>query len=545
MSKLSELMFSHIQKTPEDWYQAFPRRELKEGAAVTRFAPSPTGFLHIGGLFAAMISYRYAKTTDGVFILRIEDTDKKREIEDGVSAIVTGLSQFGIDSDEGVLSLTEEKGAYGPYTQSLRKEIYQSFVKRLVEQGMAYPCFCTEEELAGIRLAQEQHQENPGYYGKYAHCRNLTEEEAIAKIEAGQPYVVRLRSPGQKDRRITVGDLIRGKLEMPENIQDIVLLKTDGVPTYHFAHAVDDYLMGTTHVIRGDEWIASLPTHVQLFSVLGHKLPKYAHIAPVMKEENGGKRKLSKRKDPEATVSYYHEVGFPQESVMEYLMTLANSNFEEWRKPNPTASQDEFPFSLKKMSQSGALFDLVKLTDVSKNRIAYWTAEQVYDHALAWAKEYDPELEQMLSDKEKALAFFSIDRGGKNPRKDIAKWSEVKEYFRYLFDSQFKTEYPETLDNQKIADILKGYAAIYDDSDDKDAWFEKIRSLCEPNGFSPDVKAYKQNPEAFLGHVGDVSGLIRMATTGRKNTPDMYEVLRTLGRDEVVARLTRAAEELK
>ncbi|MBO4953853.1 MAG: glutamate--tRNA ligase, partial [Clostridia bacterium] len=439
MSKLSELMFSHIQKTPEDWYQAFPRRELKEGAAVTRFAPSPTGFLHIGGLFAAMISYRYAKTTDGVFILRIEDTDKKREIEDGVSAIVTGLSQFGIDSDEGVLSLTEEKGAYGPYTQSLRKEIYQSFVKRLVEQGMAYPCFCTEEELAGIRLAQEQHQENPGYYGKYAHCRNLTEEEAIAKIEAGQPYVVRLRSPGQEDRRITVGDLIRGKLEMPENIQDIVLLKTDGVPTYHFAHAVDDYLMGTTHVIRGDEWIASLPTHVQLFSVLGHKLPKYAHIAPVMKEENGGKRKLSKRKDPEATVSYYHEVGFPQESVMEYLMTLANSNFEEWRKPNPTASQDEFPFSLKKMSQSGALFDLVKLTDVSKNRIAYWTAEQVYDHALAWAKEYDPELEQMLSDKEKALAFFSIDRGGKNPRKDIAKWSEVKEYFRYLFDSQFKT----------------------------------------------------------------------------------------------------------
>ncbi len=545
MSKLSELMFSHIQKTPEDWYQAFPRRELKEGAAVTRFAPSPTGFLHIGGLFAAMISYRYAKTTDGVFILRIEDTDKKREIEDGVSAIVTGLSQFGIDSDEGVLSLTEEKGAYGPYTQSLRKEIYQSFVKRLVEQGMAYPCFCTEEELAGIRLAQEQHQENPGYYGKYAHCRNLTEEEAIAKIEAGQPYVVRLRSPGQEDRRITVGDLIRGKLEMPENIQDIVLLKTDGVPTYHFAHAVDDYLMGTTHVIRGDEWIASLPTHVQLFSVLGHKLPKYAHIAPVMKEENGGKRKLSKRKDPEATVSYYHEVGFPQESVMEYLMTLANSNFEEWRKPNPTASQDEFPFSLKKMSQSGALFDLVKLTDVSKNRIAYWTAEQVYDHALAWAKEYDSELEQMLSDKEKALSFFSIDRGGKNPRKDIAKWSEVKEYFRYLFDSKFETEYPETLDNQKIADILKGYAAIYDDSDDKDAWFEKIRSLCEPNGFSPDVKAYKQNPEAFLGHVGDVSGLIRMATTGRKNTPDMYEVLRTLGRDEVVARLTRAAEELK
>lgn len=545
MSKLSELMFSHIDKTPEDWYAAFPKRELKEGAAVTRFAPSPTGFLHIGGLFAAMISYRYAKTTDGVFILRIEDTDKKREIDDGVSAIVTGLSQFGITPDEGATGLDTEIGAYGPYTQSLRKEIYQSFVKRLVEQGLAYPCFCTEEELGAIRAEQEKQQKNPGYYGEYAHCRNLSEEEAIAKIEAGVPYVVRLRSPGQEDRRITVGDLIRGKLEMPENVQDIVLLKTDGVPTYHFAHAVDDTLMGTTHVIRGDEWIASLPTHVQLFSVLGHKLPKYAHIAPVMKEENGGKRKLSKRKDPEATVSYYHEVGFPQESVMEYLMTLANSNFEEWRKPNPTASQDEFPFSLKKMSQSGALFDLVKLTDVSKNRIAYWTAEQVYEHTLAWAKEYDAELAEMLSDREKAIAFFSIDRGGKNPRKDIAKWSEVKEYFRYLFDSNFEVSYPENLDKSKIADVLTGYADIYDDADDKDGWFGKIRSLCEPNGFSPDVKAYKQNPEAFLGHVGDVSGLIRMATTGRQNTPDMYEVLRTLGREEVVARLRRAVEELK
>ncbi len=545
MSKLSELMFSHITKTPEDWYAAFPKRELKEGAAVTRFAPSPTGFLHIGGLFAAMISYRYAKTTDGVFILRIEDTDKKREIDDGVSAIVTGLSQFGITPDEGALGLDTERGAYGPYTQSLRKEIYQSFVKRLVEQGLAYPCFCTEEDLTAIRAEQEKQQKNPGYYGAYARCRDLSEEEAIAKIEAGVPYVVRLRSPGQEDRRIIVGDLIRGKLEMPENVQDIVLLKTDGVPTYHFAHAVDDTLMGTTHVIRGDEWIASLPTHVQLFSVLGHKLPKYAHIAPVMKEENGGKRKLSKRKDPEATVSYYHEVGFPQESVMEYLMTLANSNFEEWRKPNPTASQDEFPFSLKKMSQSGALFDLVKLTDVSKNRIAYWTAEDVYEHALAWAKEYDGELAEMLSDREKAIAFFSIDRGGKNPRKDIAKWSEVKEYFRYLFDSNFEVSYPETLDKSKIADVLTGYADIYDDADDKDGWFGKIRSLCEPNGFSPDVKAYKQNPEAFLGHVGDVSGLIRMATTGRQNTPDMYEVLRTLGREEVVARLHRAVEELK
>lgn len=545
MSKLAELMFPHIQKTPEDWYQAFPKRELKEGAAVTRFAPSPTGFLHIGGLFAAMISYRYAKTTGGVFILRIEDTDKKREIEDGVSAIVTGLSQFGIEPDEGALGMTQERGAYGPYTQSLRKEIYQSFVKRLVEQGLAYPCFCTEEELGGIRLAQEQHQENPGYYGKYACCRNLSEEEAIAKIESGMPYVVRLRSPGQEDRRITVGDLIRGKLEMPENIQDIVLLKTDGVPTYHFAHAVDDTLMGTTHVIRGDEWIASLPVHVQLFSVLGHKLPKYAHISPVMKEENGGKRKLSKRKDPEATVSYYHEVGFPQESVMEYLMTLANSNFEEWRKPNPTASQDDFPFSLKKMSQSGALFDLVKLTDVSKNRIAYWTAEDVYKHSLVWAEEYDPELAQMLADKEKALAFFAIDRGGKNPRKDIAKWSEVKDYIRYIFDDGFATEYPETIEKAKIADILEGYAKVYDPADDKDAWFGKIRDLCEPNGFSPDVKAYKQDPEAFLGHVGDVSGLIRMATTGRKNTPDMYEVLRTIGREEVIARLNRAIEELR
>lgn len=545
MSKLSELMFSHIQKTPEDWLAAFPKRNLKEGAAVTRFAPSPTGFLHIGGLFAAMISYRYAKTTDGVFILRIEDTDKKREIEDGVSAIVEGLSQFGILPDEGVLNLTDEKGEYGPYTQSKRTEIYQTFVKKLVEDGLAYPCFCTEEELNEIRSEQEQKQENPGYYGAYARCRDLSEEEAIAKIQAGIPYVVRLRSPGQADRRICVSDLIRGKLEMPENIQDIVLLKTDGVPTYHFAHAVDDTLMGTTHVIRGDEWIASLPIHIQLFSVLGFKAPKYAHIAPVMKEENGGKRKLSKRKDPEATVSYYHEVGFPQESVMEYLMTLANSNFEEWRKPNPTAAQEAFPFSLKKMSQSGALFDLVKLTDVSKNRIAYWPAEKVYQEVLAWAERYDAELNQMLLEKEKALAFFSIDRGGKKPRKDIAKWSEVKEYFRYLFDSAFERDYPQGLATDKIAAVLGAYAEVYDETDDKDTWFNKIKDLCEPNGFSPDVKAYKQNPEQFLGHVGDVSGLIRMAVTGRQNTPDMYEVLRTLGQTEVAKRLRRALEELK
>ncbi len=390
---LAELLFPNVTKTPDDLEKLFPPRQLKEGARVTRFAPSPTGFLHIGGLFAALISKLNAQMTDGVFMLRIEDTDKKREIEDGVSEIIKGLKAFGVTPDEGVTGFGEEEGDYGPYTQSKRAEIYHIVAKSLVEKGLAYPCFCTEDELSELRERQEKEGALiKGYFGKWAKCRSLSFEEQKKLIEEGKPYTLRLRSPGSEDKRITFVDLIKGKIEMPENIQDIVLLKTDSIPTYHFAHAVDDHFMRTTHVTRGDEWISSVPTHIQLFSVCGFKAPKYAHISPIMKEENGSKRKLSKRKDPEAAVTYYAEEGFPKESVLEYLLTLANSNFEDWRRANPNADCSEFPFNLKKMSVSGALFDLTKLTDVSKNVISKMSAEKVLSYALDWAKNNDEKL---------------------------------------------------------------------------------------------------------------------------------------------------------
>ncbi|MCR4925738.1 MAG: glutamate--tRNA ligase [Clostridiales bacterium] len=543
--QLAELLFGNIDKTPEDYEKIYPARNLKEGARVTRFAPSPTGFLHIGGLFAAMIARLNASTTDGAFILRIEDTDKKREITDGVTEIIKGLNAFGIEIDEGVIAFNEEKGEYGPYQQSHRKEIYQSFAKRLVEQGLAYPCFCTEDELNELREKQEELNVNKGYYGEYAKCRNLTFEQQKEKLEAGLPYVLRLRSMGDENKRISFDDLIKGKIEMPENNIDVVLLKTDGIPTYHFAHAVDDHLMRTTHVIRGDEWIASVPLHIQLFKTCGFKVPKYAHIAPIMKEENGGKRKLSKRKDPEAAVSYYIEQGYPKESVIEYLLTLANSNFEDWRKANKTAPQSEFPFNLKKMSTSGALFDLIKLNDVSKNVISLMTAQEVYSKALEWAKEYDEELYALLSkDEAFAKGIFSIDRGTAKPRKDIAKWSEIKEYVEYFYSELYKPcyELPENLTKQNAVEILEQYIKEYDYSEDKDAWFNRMKNMCEPLGYTPNVKEYKANPEAYKGHVGDVSTVIRIAVTSRRNTPDLHSIMQLIGKDEVVKRLNNALD---
>ena len=407
-------MFPGVTATVDDLEQRFPPRSLKDGARVTRFAPSPTGFLHIGGLFSALISKLNATTTNGVFLLRIEDTDKKREIEDGVSEIIKGLRAFGVDPDEGVMGFGQESGAYGPYQQSRRAEIYHVVAKKLVEEGLAYPCFCTEEELGAIREKQEALQlDTKGYYGEWAVYRDTPFEKQKALLAEGRPYTLRLRSPGSPDKRISFDDLIKGRIEMPENVQDVVLLKQDGIPTYHFAHAVDDHFMRTTHVIRGDEWISSVPLHIQLFKVCGFRVPKYAHIAPIMKEENGGKRKLSKRKDPEAAVTYYAEQGYPKESVLEYLLTLANSNFEDWRRANPDAPQSAFPFNLKKMSTSGALFDLTKLGDVSKNVISVMKAETVLEKTLAWAKEYAPEKAALLAaDPEKTKRIFDIDRGG-------------------------------------------------------------------------------------------------------------------------------------
>ncbi len=546
---LAELLFPNVTQTPADLEKLFPPRQLEEGARVTRFAPSPTGFLHIGGLFAALISKLNAQMTNGVFMLRIEDTDKKREIEDGVSEIIKGLKAFGVTPDEGVMGFNEEQGDYGPYTQSKRANIYHIVAKSLVEKGFAYPCFCSEDELSSLR--EEQEKEGAlikGYFGKWAKCRNLSFEKQKKLIEEGKPYTLRLRSPGSEDKRITFVDLIKGKIEMPENIQDIVLLKTDSIPTYHFAHAVDDHFMRTTHVTRGDEWISSVPTHIQLFSVCGFKAPKYAHISPIMKEENGSKRKLSKRKDPEAAVTYYAEEGFPKESVLEYLLTLANSNFEDWRRANPDADCSEFPFNLKKMSVSGALFDLTKLTDVSKNVISKMSAEKVLAYALDWAKNYDEKLYSLLSkDEEYSKKIFSIDRGTAKPRKDIAKFSEIGTYVSYFFDEEFKTdlsELPENLSKETVKKVLEAYASTYEQAADNSEWFAHMKELCEPLGFTPNVKEYKKNPDQYLGHVGDVSTVVRVAVTGRKNTPDLFSIMTVIGKDRVLERLNAAINSL-
>lgn len=541
--KLAELLFPGIILTPQQYEEQYPARQLPEGARVTRFSPSPTGYLHIGGLFAAMTARLTAKVTNGVFFLRIEDTDKKREVEGGVTAIVNGLDAFGITPDEGITGVDTESGAYGPYQQSKRREIYQCFAKELVRQGLAYPCFCTEEELNALREQQEAKAVNKGYYGEWAACRKLSFEEQKRAVESGKPYTLRLRSPGHESRRIMIDDLIKGKIEMPENTQDIVLLKTDGIPTYHFAHAVDDHLMRTTHVVRGDEWIASLPVHIQLFKCCGFKPPKYAHFAPIMKEENGGKRKLSKRKDPEAAVSYYIEQGYPKESVIEYLLTLANSNFEDWRRANKAAPQADFPFNLKKMSASGALFDLQKLNDVSKNVISLMTADEVYGSAVNWAQQYDEALYRLLvADKAFAKGIFCIDRGIAKPRKDLAKWSEVKSFVAYFYDELYQPDYtlPENLTAAAAAEILRAYLAVYDHADDKDTWFARIKALCAPLGYTPNVKEYKKDPQAFKGHVGDVSAVIRIAVTSRRNTPDLHAIMQLLGGEKVISRMRAA-----
>lgn len=547
--KLAQLLFGDITTTPEELEERFPQRNLKEGARVTRFAPSPTGYLHIGGLFGALVDVLTAKATDGVAYLRIEDTDKKREIDDGVSAIITGLDSFGVHFDEGVTGFKTEKGDYGPYTQSKRVDIYKAVAKRLVEQGLAYPCFCTAEELNETREKQEKEGEDiRGYFGKWAKCRDLTFEEQKAKIESGVPYVLRFRSDGSSDKRIFFDDVIRGKIEMPENIIDEVLLKSDGIPTYHFAHVCDDHFMRTTHVIRGEEWISSVPKHIALFKACGFKVPKYAHTPQVMKidEDDGTKRKLSKRKDPEAAVSYFVREGFPKESLLEYLLTLLNSNFEDWRRANPKENLFSFKFNLKKMSSSGCLFDLVKLTDVSKNVISVMDADTVLEKILTWAESYDEQLFELLSrDKEYAKGIFSIDRGTAKPRKDIAKWSEVREYCKYFYDELFdeKPQLPENISNDDAVKILEAYEKVYDENDDKDAWFQKLKDICEPLGYTPNVKEYKKNPDSFKGHVGDVSTVVRLAITSRRNTPDLCSIMALLGRDRVLDRINKAKSE--
>ena len=542
---LADLIFPNAKEISY-YEEKYPERNLPEGAVVTRYAPSPTGVVHIGGIYQSLVAIMEAKKTDGVFFLRIEDTNQKREIENAISDIVNSLIDFEMKPDEGMLNEEESFGNYGPYKQSQRKEIYEAYAKYLIEQGKAYPCFCSPEDGEAIRQKQEEAKIRPGYYGIWAKCRNITVEEAINRINNGEDYVIRFKSPGREDRKIKHKDIIKGNVEFPENDQDIVIIKSDGLPTYHFAHAVDDHLMRTTHVIRGDEWLASVPLHLQLFQELGFKPPKYAHIAPILKNDQGNKRKLSKRKDPESAVSYYKEEGIPVEAVKEYLLNIANSSFENWRRANPDKNIEEFDFKLNKMSVSGALFDMVKLLDIGKTVISKMTAEEVYDNVFDWAKKYNKELEEMLKDKDYSLKVFGIERGNKKPRKDISKWAEVQENIQYMYDEKFfngNIEYPYQVINSKedINKILSLYIEKYfDENDDKEMWFNKIKDLAGECGYAREVKEFKANPGMYKAHVGDVSTVLRVALTGRTNTPDMYEIIKVLGKESVLKRLKRA-----
>lgn len=540
---LAELLFPDVKDSIEDLEKRYPERALPEGARVTRFAPSPTGYLHIGAFYTALVNLLTAKASGGTAYLRIEDTDKKREIDDGVSAIINGFKKLGVEFSEGVTGFGTESGDYGPYTQSKRVGIYHTVAKELVKKGLAYPCFCTAEELSALREQEEKDGALiTGYFGKYAKCRNLSFEEIKEKLERNEPYVLRFRSFGDENRRIVFDDMIRGKIEMPENVIDEVLLKSDGIPTYHFAHVCDDHFMRTTHVIRAEEWLSSVPKHIALFKACGFKVPKYAHVSQVMKldEDDGNKRKISKRKDPEAAVSYFFEAGVPKESITEYLLTLINSNFEDWRRANPKASAFDFPFNLKKMSSSGCLFDLVKLADVSKNVISVMDADTVYSYISEWAKEYDPEFYEIFTkNPERSREIVNIDRENPKPRKDIAKWSEVKDYFSYMFNEYYTPafELPENISKDDAAAILKKYRDVYDASDGKDEWFNKLKDICEPLGFTPNVKEYKKSPDSFKGHVGDISTVIRLAVTSRRNTPDLCSIMRLLGKEEALRRI--------
>ena len=542
---LANLIFPNITKTVEDYEKMYPERELKEGAKVTRFAPSPTGYIHLGGFFQAIIDYNLANKTDGVFYLRIEDTDQKREVNDAAKLIMKTLKHYNIMPNEYEHD-GEMVGNYGPYIQSERKEIYHAFIKHLIEIGRAYPCFCTAETLDAIRENQEKKKERTGYYGRYATCRNLTVEEAIHKIEAGEPYVLRFKSEGDFERKFWFDDLSKGKLYLNENDQDVVIMKSDNLlPTYHFAHVVDDHLMHTTHVVRGEEWLSSVPLHIELFRAFGFKAPKYVHTPLILKQDGDVKRKISKRKDPEASMTYYIEQGYPVEAVIEALMTIANSNYEEWHTANPDKTFMDFEFSPKKMSSSGALFDLEKLKNISKNVISKMNKDTLYELSYEWSKLYSEELKSIIEkDPEYYKAIINIEREQKKPRKDYETYGTILKSIWYMFDELFvgdlSYDFKNINDKQEISSILKTYMDKYfNETDDKDTWFNKIKLLCDELGYASDMKAYKEFPENFKGNITDVTTVIRVALTTSSMTPDLYELLRLIGKDRALKRFEK------
>lgn len=542
--KISELLFPDVKKTPEEYEAMYPPRNLPPEAKVTRLGPSPTGFIHLGNLFGAFADERLAHQSGGIFYLRIEDTDDKRYVEGALELIISSLRFFGISFDEGAAA-GGETGDYGSYTQSLRGPIYRCFAKKLVAEGKAYPCFLTEEEISSIRAEQEASKLTPGIYGKWALCRDLSFEEVKSRVDKGQPYVIRLRSDGDMSlpedeiRRFEIEDAIRGTINMPCNDQDTVILKTNGIPTYHFAHVVDDHLMRTTHVVRGAEWLPSLPIHIELFEKLGWEPPVYCHTAQLMKlDEDGNKRKLSKRKDPELSLDYYRRLGYHPAAVREYLLTLLNSNFEEWRLANPDADTDEFEFTTEKMSNSGALFDLNKLNDVSKEVLLRIDAGALFEFLKEWSEEFRPDLAFVFEDREYLVKILDIGRSGQKPRKDHIFASQIIENTGYFFDSMFKIEDP--LPDEAAADasvILSRYLDTYCHDDDQETWFSKIRAIASDLGYAAKPKDYKKHPEEYKGHVGHVSTVIRIALMGRSQSPDVWEIQQILGEDRTRGRI--------
>ena len=540
--ELADLLFGHITEQPEYYEEKYPCRSLPEGTPVTRIGPSPTGFIHLGNLYNAIIGERLAHQNGGTFYLRIEDTDDKRKVEGAVELIISSMDLFGVHFDEGATA-DGEKGDYGPYRQRQRKEIYQCFAKKLVEMGLAYPCFCSESDLNEMREKQIADKLNFGYYGKWAKCRDLSFEEIKERIEKGEEYVLRFRSQGDENNHVGVFDGIRGTLNVSENYQDFVLLKSDGIPTYHFAHVVDDHLMRTTHVVRGEEWLATLPIHVQLFDALGFKRPIYCHTAVLMKMDGETKRKLSKRKDPELGLDYYRAKGYSPKAVWEYLLTVLISNFEEWRLENPDAPIDDFKFTTEKMSSSGALFDIVKFEDISREVLLRTPASQIYDEFSQWLERYDPEFYKIFTrDRQYSESIIDVGRSGNRPRKDLTNWEQARQFLSFYFPETFtvEDEYPERVSPEDKAEILKRYLETFDMNDDNSQWFQKIRDITGDLGYAVKPKDFKKNPDMYKGSVSDVSAVIRVAVTGRTNSPDLWEICHILGEEEMRRRINEA-----
>lgn len=540
LNKLADALVPDENVKPLEYYEKrYPERELPKGAEVTRLAPSPTGFMHLGNLYVAIANERIARQSGGVFYLRIEDTDEKRKVEGAVEVIHSSLKYFGISFDEGA----DLSGDYGPYYQRQRAEIYHAYAKDLIRRGLAYPCFCTEEELEKTREYQTEKKLLPGYYGEFAKCRNLSEEEIYANLAAGKPYVIRLKSQGDVEKKSVFRDAVKGEITVTENNQDVVLLKSDGIPTYHFAHAIDDHFMRTTLVIRGEEWLSSLPIHIELFKVLGFRLPKYGHNCSIQKIDGDVRRKLSKRKDPEASLTFYREQGYHPTAVKTYMMTLLNSNFEEWLLKYPDKPLEEFRYNIGKMGKSGALFDILKLNDVAKTTMSNLSAEETFDFLKSWAEEYGSETQKgYFADRDYMLKVLTLCMGigGKKRRKDFVCAKQATETIGYFFDESFAPVYAYRFDGAVVRTVLESFVKSYAYEDDSSAWFEKVKAVAAANGFASDMKAYKANPQAYPGNVSDVAEMLRIAATGLPNTPDLWTIMQILGRERTLARIDRA-----